>query len=69
MLVIELRSPTDSLKTLQAKMEEYISVGVKLGCLINEVTAAPGACIRENCDPQQQQVEIYRPKTEVEIKY
>lgn len=51
--VIELRSPTDSLKTLQSKMAEYISVGVKLGWLIN---------------PQQQQVEIYRPKTEVEIR-
>ena len=34
-------------------MEEYISVGVKLGWLIN---------------PQQQQVEIYRPKSDVEIR-
>ncbi|MGB3534118.1 MAG: Uma2 family endonuclease [Microcoleaceae cyanobacterium] len=51
--VIELRSPTDRLKALQSKMEEYISVGVKLAWLIN---------------PQQQQVEIYRPKTEVETR-
>jgi Uma2 family endonuclease len=51
--VIELRSATDSLKTLQSKMKEYIETGVKLGWLIN---------------PQQQQVEIYRPTTAVEIR-
>ena len=34
-------------------MQEYINAGVKLGWLIN---------------PQQQQVEIYRPTTEVEIR-
>jgi Uma2 family endonuclease len=50
--VIELRSKTDSLKTLQAKMEEYRANGVRLGWLIN---------------PQQQQVEIYRLGREVEI--
>jgi Uma2 family endonuclease len=50
--VIELRSKTDSLKTLQAKMEEYRANGVRLGWLIN---------------PQQQQVEIYRLGQEVEI--
>ena len=43
--VIELRSKTDSLKTLQAKMLEYRTNGVRLGWLI---------------DPQNQQVEIYR---------
>ena len=50
--VIELRSKTDSLKTLQRKMEEYRMVGVKLGWLV---------------DPQNQQVEIYRVGKEVEV--
>lgn len=44
--VIELRSPTDSLKTLQKKMQEYQKLGVRLGLLIN---------------PKNKQVEIYRP--------
>ena len=43
--VIELRSPTDSLKTLQAKMQEYLESGVRLGWLFN---------------PKDQQVEIYQ---------
>ncbi|MEM6448127.1 MAG: Uma2 family endonuclease [Cyanobacteria bacterium P01_D01_bin.123] len=43
--VIELRSPSDELKTLQEKMREYIEAGVRLGWLI---------------DPQNQMVEIYR---------
>ena len=50
--VIELRSRTDSLKPLQDKMQEYINSGLRLGWLI---------------DPQNQQVEIYRPNREVEI--
>ncbi|MGB5772499.1 MAG: Uma2 family endonuclease [Crocosphaera sp.] len=50
--VIELRSRTDSLENLQAKMQEYLDSGLKLGWLIN---------------PQQQQVEIYRPDQPVEI--
>ncbi|MCY7337323.1 MAG: Uma2 family endonuclease [Chamaesiphon sp.] len=50
--VIELRSKSDSLKTLRQKMEEYRSNGVRLGWLI---------------DPQQHQVEIYRLGQEVEI--
>jgi len=51
--VIELRSKTDSLKTLQAKMQEYRTNGVRLGWLI---------------DPQNQWVEIYRLEREaVEI--
>ncbi len=50
--VIELRSATDNLKPLQAKMKEYQRLGVKLGLLIN---------------PQHQQVEIYRPGQEPEI--
>jgi Uma2 family endonuclease len=50
--VIELRSPTDRLAKLQAKMVEYQENGVRLGWLIN---------------PQQQQVEIYRQGKEVEV--
>lgn len=51
--VIELRSATDDLETLRQKMQEYIDVGVQLGWLIN---------------PQQQQVEIYRPGQNVEVR-
>lgn len=43
--VLELRSPSDSITTLRAKMQEYIESGVRLGWLLN---------------PQDQQVEIYR---------
>ncbi|MEN9870443.1 MAG: hypothetical protein RLZZ171_1431 [Cyanobacteriota bacterium] len=49
---LELMSPSDQLKTIQAKMQEYRDNGVKLGWLIN---------------PQQQQVEIYRPAKPVEV--
>ncbi|MEH2215131.1 Uma2 family endonuclease [Nostoc sp.] len=49
---VELRSASDSLKTVQQKMQEYIDNGVRLGWLI---------------DPQNQQVEIYRPGQDVEI--
>ena len=51
--VMELRSRTDSLETLQEKMQEYLNSGLRLGWLVN---------------PQQQQVEIYRPNQTVEIK-
>ena len=50
--VIELRSRTDPLKLLQEKMQEYLDSGLRLGWLIN---------------PQNQQVEIYRPGQSVEI--
>ena len=50
--VIELRSKTDSLKILQAKMLEYRTNGVQLGWLI---------------DPQNQRVEIYRLDGDVEV--
>jgi len=50
--LIELRSETDRLKTLQEKMQEYIDNGLHLGWLIN---------------PQSQQVEIYRLGKPVEI--
>jgi len=49
---VELRSASDSLRTVQQKMQEYIDNGVRLGWLIN---------------PQNQQVEIYRPGQEVQV--
>ena len=52
-LVIELTSATDDLQTLRQKMQEYMDAGVKLGWLIN---------------PQQQQVEIYRARQDVEVR-
>ncbi|MCT7956726.1 Uma2 family endonuclease [Laspinema palackyanum] len=50
---IELRSATDNLEMLQEKMGEYMDAGVQLAWLIN---------------PQQQQVEIYRPGQEIEVR-
>jgi Uma2 family endonuclease len=50
--VIELRYRTDSLSQLQEKMQEYLNSGLQLGWLIN---------------PQEQQVEIYRPNQAIEI--
>ncbi len=50
--VIELLSPSDSLKTTQEKMKEYIDNGVGLGILINR---------------KSRQVEIYRSEKEVEV--
>ena len=49
--VIELRSPSDTLKSLQKKMEEYMDNGARLGWLI---------------DPKNRQVYTYRPDGEVE---
>ncbi|MCC3491658.1 MAG: Uma2 family endonuclease [Microcoleus sp. PH2017_29_MFU_D_A] len=50
--VIEILSPSDSLKKTQDKMQEYIDNGCRLGLLINR---------------KKQQVEIYRPDREVEV--
>ncbi|MGK7875669.1 MAG: Uma2 family endonuclease [Xenococcaceae cyanobacterium] len=50
--VVELRSESDSLPKLQAKMREYIDNGARLGWLIN---------------PQNTRVEIYRPGRDVEV--
>ncbi len=50
--IIELRSPSDSLKPLQEKMQEYMDNGCRLGWLIN---------------PKDRQVEIYRQGQEKEI--
>ena len=50
--VIELRSRSDSLKTLRTKMREYIENGAELGWLI---------------DPVKRKVHIYKPDAETEI--
>ena len=50
--VLELMSPTDSLKETQDKMREYMENGVKLGWLINRKT---------------RRVEIYRQGKAVEV--
>jgi Uma2 family endonuclease len=49
--VVELRSRSDDLATLQAKMQEYMANGAQLGWLI---------------DPQEKKVYIYRPNAEVD---
>lgn len=50
--VVELRSSSDSLKSVQQKMREYIDNGAKLGWLINR---------------QHRQAEIYQPRLAVEV--
>lgn len=50
--VLELMSPTDTLKETQSKMQEYMENGVRLGWLINRKT---------------RRVEIYRQGQEVEV--
>jgi Uma2 family endonuclease len=50
--VIELRSKTDSMKTLREKMQEYLESGLQLGWLI---------------DPKGKTIEIYRANRKVEI--
>ncbi len=50
--VVELRSSSDRLEPSQEKMREYIDNGARLGWLLN---------------PQQRQVEIYRPRLAVEV--
>ncbi len=50
--VIEIMSPSDTLKKLQDKMEEYMQNGCRLGWLINR---------------KSQEVEIYRPGQDVEV--
>ena len=49
--VIELRSPSDSLKDVKEKLEEYVSQGARLGWLF---------------DPVNRRVYVYRPKSTVE---
>lgn len=50
--VIELLSPTDTLAATQAKMDEYIENGARLGWLI---------------DPEPRQVHVYRPRVAVVV--
>ncbi|QIZ73003.1 Uma2 family endonuclease [Oxynema aestuarii] len=50
--VLELKSPTDHLSTLQAKLEEYIENGVKLAWLI---------------DRETNRVEVYRPGRDKQV--
>ncbi len=50
--VVELRSSSDRLKTVKAKMEEYIENGAQLGWLI---------------DPRKKKVHIYRPGVPIVI--
>ena len=49
---VELRSRSDRLSVLMAKMDEYMENGARLGWLI---------------DPQNRRVYVYRPNSEVEI--
>jgi len=48
--VIELRSPSDTLRAVQEKMQEYIDNGAQLGLLL---------------DPQDRRVYVYRPNVAV----
>ena len=50
--VLELMSPTDTLKETQSKMQEYMENGVRLGWLINR---------------KSRRVEIYRQGQQVEV--
>jgi Uma2 family endonuclease len=50
--VLELRSPSDDLATLQAKLQEYLENGSQLGWLI---------------DPESQRVYVYRPGQPVQV--
>ncbi|MDF5726434.1 MAG: Uma2 family endonuclease [Rhizonema sp. PD37] len=50
--VVELVSETDDVEDTQSKMQEYLAIGLQLGWLIN---------------PQDQQVEIYRPNQVPEV--
>jgi Uma2 family endonuclease len=50
--VVELMSPSDALSTVQAKLQEYIDNGARLGWLLNR---------------KAKQVEVYRPGQIVEV--
>ena len=50
--VVELCSPTDPLEEVQAKMDEYIENGARLGWLI---------------DPETRRLQIYRPLRPIEV--
>ena len=50
--VVEVRSPSDSLPELRAKMAEYLANGARLGWLL---------------DPLERRVSVYRPGQRIEI--
>lgn len=50
--VVELRSETDHLETVKAKMEEYLANGAQLGWLL---------------DPLEKKVYVYRPNTRLKV--
>jgi len=50
--VIELRSPSDPLAPIEAKMREYVENGARLGWLI---------------DSEERKVHVYRPNDQIEI--
>ena len=50
--VLELRSPSDSLRVVQQKMEEYIRNGARLGWLL---------------DPPRKKVHLYRPRARPQV--
>lgn len=50
--VVELRSPSDSLSVVEAKMDEWLANGARLGWLI---------------DPERRSVTVYRPGAEPEL--
>ncbi len=50
--VVELRSPSDPLSTVEAKLREYIENGARLGWLI---------------DPETRRAHIYRPNEPVQV--
>jgi Uma2 family endonuclease len=50
--LVELKSASDELEDVQAKMEEYLANGLQLGWLLN---------------PENQTVEVYRPNLAVEV--
>lgn len=51
--VLELRSPSDALTTIEAKLREYIANGARLGWLL---------------DPETRTVQVYRPDQAVETR-
>ncbi|NEP62552.1 MAG: Uma2 family endonuclease [Symploca sp. SIO2G7] len=51
-LMVEVKSPTDSLSALRKKIQSFLSQGAKVGILIN---------------PEKHRVEIYRPGEEVVV--
>lgn len=50
--VVELRSPTDPLTKVQAKMREYVENGTRLGWLV---------------DPEERKVQVYRPDETIRV--